>query len=151
MEYSIVEVESKKGISIRDNCTPQDLPKKYEELYGEIGKFMTKNGLKPNGYAFGMYHDFTPEDVDLEAGIQLDGDFLLDGRIQLTETYGGKAAKAVFIGNYTGLGKAWEDFMMWIEDNGHKTKMPCFELYITDPRVEKDSSKWITELYFPLK
>ena len=151
MDVKIVEVEAKKAVAIRLTCTFEELGDKFMEIYCEIGDYLKKNSAKPSGPPFGIYHAFSPEKIDLEAGISVDAELAGEGRIYPMKTYSGKAAMTTFTGPYEQLNKAWGEFAKLVDDQGHKLAGPCFEVYITDPEVEHDSSKWITELYTPVE
>ncbi|HWA07044.1 MAG TPA: GyrI-like domain-containing protein [Ignavibacteria bacterium] len=151
MEYKIVTLESQTALAIRDTCTFAELGAKFGEIYSEIGAYLKANSIKPAGYPFGIYHSVSDEKVDLEAGIPVTGEPAGSGRIYTMQTYFGKAANTAFVGPYEQLSKAWKDFAELVDADNHKLAGPCFEVYVTDPEEEPDSSKWITELYTPVE
>jgi effector-binding domain-containing protein len=150
MEIDIIDVESIKALSIKDSCTALNLSKKYHELYGEIGKVIKEQSLQVSSMPFGIYHSFSPEHVDVEAGIPVSGNPEPSGRVAVIDTYRGRSARAKFIGPYEKLGDAWDEFFKWMTANGYIPGFPCFEIYVTDPASEPDNNKWQTDLYFPL-
>ena len=151
MEYTLVNLEPKQAITIRDHCTAPELGKKFTEIYGELSKIIEKHSLKFVEHPFGIYHKYSPEDVDLEAGMFVEGNPKPEGRMNLIETYKGRAIRADFYGPYEKLHEGWNDAMAYAKENNFELFAPCFEIYITDPRSEQDSSKWHTELYLPVK
>lgn len=151
MEIKDIILESQKALAIRLNCSFAELGDKFGEIYSEIGKHLKENSIKTAGYPYGKYHSFSPEKIDLEAGIAVEGNAEPAGRIILTETYGGKAVMTVFTGHYDKLAEAWKKFAEVVDGSGYKLAGPCFEVYVTDPAKEPDSSKWITELYTPVQ
>lgn len=151
MEVKIVNVAPKQALAIRDNCSFAELGNKFAEIYSEIGTYLKENSIQPAGAPFGTYHEFSPEKIDLEAGIPVTGNPQSEGRIYPMNTFGGKAAMTTFTGHYDGLNKAWGEFAKMVDAEGHKLNGPCYEVYITDPGEEPDSSKWITERYTPIK
>ncbi len=150
MEIKIVTLEPKPAVAIRDTCTFAELGNKFGEIYTEIGTYLKKISLHPDGAPYGLYHSFSPEKVDLEAGIPVSGDIAGEGRIKPVSTYGGKAAMTTFTGHYDKLHEAWGEFAKLVDSKGYELAGPCFEVYITDPEMEPDSSKWVTELYTPI-
>lgn len=151
MEITTVTVVSKHAIAIRDHSTAAGLSDKYGELFGELGTVMKKQGLKMDGHPYGLYHKFTPEDVDMEAGFPISGDAKPEGRMNLTDTYSGKAVCGKFYGPYTKLAEGWNEMMEYVKQNNLEVIAPCFEIYITGQSEEPDSSKWLTEIYLPIK
>ncbi|MEO8512492.1 MAG: GyrI-like domain-containing protein [Ignavibacteria bacterium] len=150
MKIEIVNVESIQALTIKDSCTAKELSKKYQELYSEIGKVIKEQSLKVSSMPFGIYHSFSLEHVDVEAGIPVEGTPKPEGRVNVINTYSGNAARATFIGPYEKLGDAWDEFFKWMGENGFIPGFPCYEIYVTDPANEADNSKWQTDLYFPL-
>ena len=151
MEIKIVQVESRPALAIRTKCSFAELSGKFDEIYSEIGIYFKKNNLKVIWGPFGIYHSVSPEEIDLEAGFPVEGDPKGNGRIYALNTYSGKAVMTTFTGPYEKLKEAWGVFAKLVDAEGHKLAGPCFEVYITDPEEEPDSSKWITELYTPIE
>ena len=52
--------------------------------------------------------------------------------------------------SYEGLGGAWNEFISWIEVNGHKTASDLYECYVVGPESSLDSANWRTELCRPV-
>lgn len=151
MEVRIVQLNSQPALSISVTCTFAELGNKFGEIYSEIGAYIKSNSIKAAGYPFGIYHSFSPEKIELEAGIPVEAGAAGEGRIKTMQTYGGKAANGTFTGHYDKLKEAWQLFAKLVDDEKHELNGPCFEMYVTDPEEEPDSSKWITELYTPVK
>lgn len=151
MDIKEVVLDSQKALAIRETCSFAELGNKFGEIYSEIDKFLKGHSIKTAGYPYGRYHSFSPEKIDLEAGIPVEGNIQPEGRIELVDTYSGKAVMTVFSGHYDKLADAWKKFAEVVDGSGYKLAGPCFEVYVTDPAVEPDSSKWITELYTPVQ
>lgn len=151
MDIKEVVLENKWALTIRDTCTFAELSDRFRDNFTEIVVFMKKNSIKPAGHFYGLYHSFSDEKVDFDAGISVEGNIQPEGRINMSETHGGKAVMTVFAGHYDDLNKAWKKFADVVDAAGYKLAGPCFEVYITGPAEEPDSTKWITELYTPVK
>lgn len=151
MEITIVNVESKQAMTIRDTCTAAELSDKFRELYGELSLIIKKQGLKTVNGPFGIYHSFSPEEVDLEAGIIVEGNPAPEGRMNVIKTYGGKAVCLKFYGPYSKLAEGWNELSEYLSNNNLKDTAPCYELYVGDPMETEDHSKLLTEIYCPIK
>ena len=151
MEFKIVELKPLQALAIRDVCAARELGNKFGEIYGEIEAFMKKHSVQSAGAPFGIYHAHSPEKFDLEAGIPVKGITAGEGRIHSMYTYGGKAAMTVYRGSNDNLKAAWGEFAKLVDAQNYELNGPCFEVYLTDPADESDSSKWVTELYTPVK
>lgn len=150
-EFSIVNLEPKQAITIRDHCPASELSKKYDELFNKINESMKEQSLEYSSAPFGIYHDYSPEDVDVEVGIPVAGNPNPIGRVNVIQTYGGKAVKLKFYGPYSKLHEAWNSLMEHVRVNNYQMSDSPFEVYVTDPRSEPDPSKLLTELYCPIK
>lgn len=64
-----------------------------------------------------------------------------------------KAVKITLNGDYSHVRKAWEEGVKFIEKNKliEDTKGTYIESYIVYPPKEMQASKWITEIYIPIK
>jgi effector-binding domain-containing protein len=72
------------------------------------------------------------------------------GRMKPSMLPTGKVAHAVYHGPYENLGRAWGEFMKWIEAQGHTPKSDLWEVYVTGPESDPDPKTWRTEFYRPL-
>ncbi len=151
MDISIVSVESKQAVTIRDTCTAAELSNKYMELYGELNPIIKKQGLKTVNGPFGIYHSFSPDKVDVEAGIIIESNPVPEGRMNVIKTYGGKAVCVKFYGPYSQLMDGWNALQAYMKENKLQNAAPCYELYVGDPRETEDHSKLLTEIYCPIK
>jgi effector-binding domain-containing protein len=151
MEIKIVSVESKQAVTIRDTCTAAELSAKYQELYGELSPIIKKQGLKTVNGPFGIYHSFSPEKVDVEAGIITEGNPVPEGRMTVINTYSGKAVCVKFYGPYSQLMDGWNALQEYMKENKFENTAPCYELYVDDPMETDDHSKLLTEIYCPIK
>ena len=147
MNIKIVQLEPKQALAIHDNCSAAELGNKFSE----ISAYLERNSIQIAGVPFGIYHSYSFNNVDLEAGIPVSGIQNAEGRIMVMHTYSGKAFMTAFTGPYIKLHEAWGEFARLVDPVNHKLAGPCFEAYITDREVETDDRKWITELYTPIE
>jgi effector-binding domain-containing protein len=119
--------------------------------YGKIGAFMNKNGLQQSGAVFTIYHSYSPAKIDMECGIPVDKMIKGEGEIKVSEMKAGNAVVAHYYGDYAGTGAAHELIDKWMKENNKKATGAPWEVYVTDPGVEKDTMKWLTEVYYPIE
>ena len=105
--------------------------------------------------ALTVYHDFDfiNKSCDLTMGIPVK-----DTSVVVHPFVGGvvpktKALKIKFTGDYEHVGNAWATAMTYsrIHKLSENKAIPSYEFYLTDPAVEPDSRKWVTEVYIPVK
>jgi effector-binding domain-containing protein len=61
---------------------------------------------------------------------------------------GGRVAVLRHVGPFSGLRDACERLQEWA---GDRAAGPFWESYVTNPREEPDSSRWVTEIFLPLR
>lgn len=119
--------------------------------YGKIGEFMGKNKLEQAGPVFAFYHSYTPESVSMECGIPVTKMVKGEGDILVSEMKAGNAVVAHYYGDYAGTEAAHKLIDEWVKQNNKKVIGSPWEVYITDPVVEKDTMKWLTDVYYPIE
>lgn len=150
-EFSIANVEAKTAIAIRDKCITNELGMKYDELFTELGNLMKSQSLEAASPSFSICYEFSSEMVDIEAGIPVSGNPVSKGRINVIQTYGGKAVMKKHYGPYEKLHESWNALENHIKENNFQITGFPFEVYVVGARQTSDSSRWQTEIYFPIK
>ena len=87
----------------------------------------------------------------MECGIPIGKMVKGEGDILVTEMKAGNAIVAHYYGAYDKTGAAHELIDKWVKDNNKKVVGPPWEVYITDPGIEKDTMKWLTDIYYPIE
>ncbi len=129
----------------------QAIGTKYGEMYYEIGDYMAKNKLKMTGAPFGIMVKTDGEKYIWEGGIPTDKLGKSSGRIVAKNTYSGDVAMVKYFGSYSKTEPAWQAAFKWVAENGKTQNGNPWEVYISDPGTEKDTAKWETDIYIPIK
>lgn len=119
--------------------------------YGKIGEFLKKNKLEMAGPVFAIYHSFSPEKIEMECGVPINKEVKGDGTVNVMKMPAGNAVVAHYYGSYMKTGSTHEAIAKYIKDNNLKQSGSPWEVYVTDPGVEKDTAKWLTEIYYPVE
>ena len=114
-------------------------------------------GIEPAGPPFGRYHEFGPEEVDVEVGIPVSAPApnlrplaeAEEGEMAASELPGGRAAITVHRGSYDGLSQTYDQLHDWIHEQGHEEGPAPWESYVDDPS-EVDAADLKTEVCWPL-
>ena len=143
-------------MTISDSATSSDISQKFGELYGEIGEEVKKQGLQQSGPVFAIY-DNVQHNADgsmkfwFKAGVPVDKKGKDGGRVKYWETTSGNAVKCNYYGGYSNMEPCHDAINKYITDNGKTIIGAPWEVYITDPGSEPDSTKWLTEIYYPVQ
>ena len=74
-----------------------------------------------------------------------------EGQIEGSKLPGGKVVTAMHIGPYDTLAETYEVVLSWIRRADIRSRMTCGKPYPTNPCEVPDSSKWMTEIFYPKK
>jgi effector-binding domain-containing protein len=136
---------------IRVAVPPTKIGETLDAVLPEVAESLERHGTAPAGPPFVRYFDFTEDEADFEAGFPVDDPIPATGRVEPGELPGGRAAVTVHRGGYDGLQQAHDEIGEWVLAHGHDPSGPVWEVYLTDPRQETDSSRWETEVVWPLR
>ncbi|UPT66399.1 MAG: SRPBCC family protein [Sphingobacteriales bacterium JAD_PAG50586_3] len=114
--------------------------------------FIKSNNLNPTGAPFAIIYKYVPDGLsEVDAGIPIATNAKATGNLKVIELKGGQAVKADYYGPYEGTGAAHEAIDKWMKANGKIEAGAPWEVYVTDPKAEKDTMKWLTEVIYPVK
>jgi effector-binding domain-containing protein/uncharacterized protein YndB with AHSA1/START domain len=152
--YTIQEIQIQPGFAV---VTPGKVKETeftafYEKAFPAADAFIKKNNLKPTGAPFAIVYKYVPGGVsEIDAGIPIDKNVTATGNLKVIEIKGGNAVKADYYGDYAGSGAAHEAIDKWMQAKGKKAAGAPWEVYVTDPGSEPDTSKWLTEVIYPIQ
>lgn len=151
--YSITETEIKAQpmISIKAKCKASEISQTLGSLYGQLMAFSGKNKITVTGAPFAIYHKYSVEEVELEAGLPVDKAAKSSGNIIAGNINAGKVLTTKHFGKYEDSEFAHAAIDEFVKTNNKTITGSPWEVYVTDPGVEKDPSKWLTEIYYPVQ
>jgi effector-binding domain-containing protein len=151
VEVSEIEVKPQHILSIRFKCKADEIGQKLGENFGLIMAQVKAQGLTEASPPGAFYYNYSPTDMnEIEAFVPVNKPGRTVGNVKASETKAGKAAMAIFFGDYEKMTIAHDAIHAWIDQHKHKIAGAPWEVYITDPMEEKDTAKWETRVYYPL-
>jgi effector-binding domain-containing protein len=136
---------------VRATVPPARIGATLDSALPEIRSVLEQQGVAPAGPPFTRYFDYSEEEADFEVGFPLEAPITPAGRVEPSELPGGRAAVTIHRGGYEGLQEAHDEIGEWVLAHDHDPSGPAWEVYVTDPREEPDSSRWETEVVWPLR
>ncbi len=117
---------------------PAAIDSGFPRLFGRLAEL----GVEPSGPPYVRYLR-TGAELELERGSP-------GGREAgpASGRPGGGAAVLVHVGPFSGLRDACARLQEWA---GERAAGPFWESYVTNPREEPDSPRWVTEIFLPLR
>ena len=140
---------------VTENIKIEDLQPIFDEGYKKIYHFSQENNIELTGPAVGLYWDFnmTTGTMSVLPGAEVAAGTIVpeDSEFVVIEIPESNTLADTHIGNYDGLKNVHDKMMKHLMQSNLKMGKYTIEVYVTDPMKEKDSSKWVTDIYYQLK
>lgn len=149
--FEIVTVDEQPIASIRSTIPANEVSKHLAIMLGEILRHVTQSGSEMAGPPLSRYHGFTADTIDLEAAIPVKKAVPGEGRVKPASLPGGKAATTWHVGPYHDLPKSYAALEAFMKKESLAAREAFWEIYWTDPGIERDPAKWRTQIIWPVK
>lgn len=116
----------------------------------KVGGWLAQGHGEAMGPPFARYHAGPDGKLDIEAGVAVVAPVVGDDQVRAGTLPGGRCAVAQFRGPYDHLPRAHQRLQEWMAGAGETGAGDPWEVYVTDPMSEPDSSQWLTLIYHPL-
>ncbi len=129
------------------NAVAQAMSKMYDELYAALKKAK----VEPKGAAFALFPSYSEESMEMVCAVPVDAGAKLPAKYPVQQTPGGQAIKVAHTGPYDKLEEVHNQINKFIEFRDLEITGAPYEVYVIGPMQEKDPSKLVTEVYYPVK
>jgi effector-binding domain-containing protein len=116
----------------------------------EVKAVVAAQSVPVTGPWFTHHLRMDPKIFDFEICLPVGKPVSAAGRVRPGKIAARKVARAVYQGDYEGLGAAWGELNAWIKAEGLKPASDVWEICAVGPEMNPDPSAWRTELYQPL-
>lgn len=150
--YEVMEVDfpETKYLLISGDVKPMDIAAYYTENFPKIIGHATANGAEMAGFPSGMYFNWTDTLAKMAAAIPVDKEIAGSDEIEYRLIPAGKALQIDFYGNYDEVGPAHYAIEDYSNANDVNLAGFAIEAYVTDPGEEPDTTKWLTQIIYPI-
>jgi effector-binding domain-containing protein len=155
-EPTIVELPDRAYVSLPGTVTMRtiaEIADRLPEVFGWLGA----RGIEPAGAPFFRYNVIDMvADLELEVGVPVEVPVEVSGELIAGTLPGGRYVTVTHHGHPDGLHDATAALLDWAAERGlvwdrSGNSWGCrLEVYLTDPAIQPDMSKWETELQFRL-
>lgn len=153
--YEIIEGTFEETTFLAKNAksTIQDMSKTMADCFSSIKKVLDEKNIQASGAPVVQWHKYEPEGESLfTCMIPMTIDSTIAAKnIYTTEIPRIKTIMIKYTGPYEASYNAWVALDNYIVYNSLIMDGDPWEEYLTDPSSEPDSSKWVTNIYFPVK
>jgi effector-binding domain-containing protein len=122
----------------------------FEENFAKIMEEMKKSKIEPMSMPSALYYDFKYEDMSADVVACFTAP--KGAKVKGYENYEFPAGRAVLLeyrGGYNDMMNAHNAITNYIKEK-NLTSTVTLEEYVSDPGMEKDSTKWLTKIYYIL-
>ena len=151
IQVDVRQVPETHYLFIHDSASIATIGQKLGEGFGKIMSVVQKQGLEPAGAPFGIYYTESTTNLDIDICIPVNKAGKEDGTVKVGLYKGGNMVIASFYGAYEQTPAGHEAAGAYIGKNGKKVIGAPWERYVTDPMMEKDTAKWLTEICYPVE
>ncbi len=141
------------GIEVTSSNESEEISRVMGDAYGDIMAALAQNGIPVDtGYPLAVATDYSEASISMICGIPVpDGTSIDSELVSVRQSPEGATLRALHFGDYNLLEETHDQIDQYAKYYGYEiTGMP-WEVYVTDPAVEVDTSKWLTEVYYPVK
>jgi effector-binding domain-containing protein len=141
-------------VGLMHTMSPQDpaaISAQMAKMYGELEIILMKAKVTSTGYPFALYPVYTEESMDMICAMPVAITAKLPARYKVETTTSSRAIKGVHKGDFNNLMALHMELDKYLQYKGLSMNGAPMEVYMTDPMLEKDTAKWITEVYYPVK
>jgi effector-binding domain-containing protein len=157
-EPRIEELSARPTVAVRVHGTANDIARMFSDNLPKVFAKVSALGATPASPAFGRYHEYSAEDVDVEIGVGVDAapEGLVPlaecepGEVGASELPGGTVAVAAHLGAYNTLSQTYDRLHEWIHQQGREEGPGPWESYVDDPAVVRDHALLRTDVVWPL-
>lgn len=134
-----------------DKLRFNDIAAFFGQTYGKIGEELAKSKIAPVGQPKAIYFTFDEKTMvtDVAAVMEVPNGTKL-GNFQKFETPASKALLIEYYGDYGKSIDAHNAMAAYMKEKG-LTQTFVIEEYVTDPMMEKDTAKWLTNVFYLVK
>jgi effector-binding domain-containing protein len=155
-KYTITEenVPPISYVGLSHTMSPKDgaaVSAQMGKMYTELDAVLRKAKVTVTGSPFCLYPKYSEESMDMVCAMPVAADAKVPGKYKIMQTEGGLAVKGVMKGSYDNLQAIHNEIAQYIKYKKLTEIGAPWEVYVTDPMAEKDTTQWITEVYYPVK
>lgn len=146
MEWPETNYIGSKRETVKMQDVPMYLGKHLPAIFAELGK----NKIQPEAPPSGFYWNFNEAAGTMEMAAAIKT--AKGTKVKGLETYtlpAGKVLQVTYYGAYDKMMPAHEAILNYMKEKNLHHSM-AIEEYVTDPGVEKDTAKWISNIYYVL-
>ena len=135
-----------------DTVSFQDMSSHFDRVGAAIHGGMQSGSISATGTLVGLYYNWDAETMSSYMAIGVPTDqTTAPANFELITLKEQPALQIDYYGPYEGTGSAHNYMEQYANKEGLTLSAPAIERYVTDPTKEPDTTKWLTEVIYPLQ
>jgi len=147
----VIKLAEQHYLAYHDTASVATISQKLGMAYGEIGKAVGAQKLAVVGAPFAIYFSQSTTNFEFDAALPVSKAGKDAGKVKAGKIASGNAVVVSFYGDYSQTPLAHETADKFILSEKKQVIGAPWEEYVTDPQTEKDTMKWLTRVYYPIK
>lgn len=147
----IVETEAIPYIGKHIIVSENEIGMAMEKSYKEIISYLSDKDLKVVGKPFSIYNSTDSKGIDVVVALEIEKEIKAEKGFVTGKIEAGHAAMISHFGNYINLPATYHIITNWLHEQNYQRTGKSWEVYVNDPGNEPDSTKWETQIFFPIK
>ena len=142
----VVEVAPTVIASVRRRIAWREIAANVRPLLDVVWAFLRTGAVDVAGHNVLVYHAISDTEVEVEAGVQVAGEFASTQDVRCSATPGGRVATTTHVGPYADLKNAYAALIAWCDVQGERRSAHSWELYgdwSDDPRELRTDLYWL--------
>jgi effector-binding domain-containing protein len=148
-EAEIREFSGMKFVGIREKISGDMLSQKISDHFASLESVFKQANKMPVGVPFTINHFARNNVFDVTSAMGMSEPMQVSEPIFIKELPASKWMVVKYTGGYSGLSKLYQQGFEMLASENLKPSGAPLEFYLTNPGMEPDSNKWVTELAFP--
>lgn len=148
-DIETIDLPANNYLLVSGDVKPEAIGMYYAENFGKIMQYMGEKGVEMNGHPSGFYYNWTDTLAKMSAAIPVASEIEGTDEIEFRAMEASKALRIAHYGAYDAVGPAHYAMEAYANENGLTIDM-AIEEYVTDPEEEADTSKWLTNIIYPI-
>lgn len=147
-EVIAADLPVKYYVGVRKVIDTADLADFYMNTFPKAGMAVEKSGQHMDGHPSGIFWTWNDHgQTDMAAAIPTTKEMKYGDSLSVFKL-GGPARVIEYYGAYQGAGEAHAAMDDYLRSKSLTSQPPAIEEYVTDPMVEKDTTKWLTKIIY---
>jgi effector-binding domain-containing protein len=137
-------------IALRNQLREEEIGPKLGENYAFLTDLTKQLSAKQTGVPFTINYAAKGKVYDMATCLGVESEITVTPPVIAGKIEAGKQLVIKYYGPYEKIGPLYSEGFKYIIQNNLKAAGAPMEFYVTDPMLETDNTKWLTELVFPI-